>query len=340
MSTDRQTDPPTESDRDRSRHWWVLLAAAYLLVAFGWLFHYDLSADGTAYAVAAMVTFLVRVLGVHIGLGALFVALLLSVRGYRGVAVAAVPLIVFLVAPLVDVTPRKVDAADEPGVRVMSANLLDLNDDHAAVITQIRRQDPDVLLLQEYTPTWDRELRSALRSSHPHMVAHERSDSYGLAVYSKTPYEQTGVDGPLELGEGLTPQIRAVIDVDGMELAVYNLHLMMPLALGAHAEQRHQIADLVDELRNEDGATLVAGDLNFTETTPHHDAIVDAGFRSAWDIAGHGRGSTWPARSALRFLPGLRLDHVFVSKTVSVGGMTIGSRNGSDHRPVIVDIRP
>lgn len=78
--------------------------------------------------------------------------------------------------------------------------------------------------------------------------------------------------------------------------------------------------------------------LMLNETTPQHRDIRRLGLRDAWDIAGRGRGATWPNLPLLRHLPGFRLDHMYVSRDIDVVRVRRGRGRGSDHRPVIADV--
>ena len=62
------------------------------------------------------------------------------------------------------------------------------------------------------------------------------------------------------------------------------------------------------------------------------------GFTDAWDIAGRGRGATWPANSFLRYLPGVRIDHMYLSEELTATKVRRGTLPGSDHRYVVADI--
>lgn len=92
---------------------------------------------------------------------------------------------------------------------------------------------------------------------------------------------------------------------------------------------------------DEEDPVVIAGDLNFSETTLHQTALHEAGLRSAWDVLRTGRGETW-RRPALDSLPGLRLDQVMGSRGVEFRSVRRGTRHGSDHWPLVAtfDVAP
>ncbi len=79
---------------------------------------------------------------------------------------------------------------------------------------------------------------------------------------------------------------------------------------------------------------IALGDFNITPYSPHfRQLLVDGNLRSAAE--GFGWQPTWPT-----FLPpaGIQIDHAFVSPKVAVQGFRRGASDGSDHRPIVIDL--
>lgn len=85
------------------------------------------------------------------------------------------------------------------------------------------------------------------------------------------------------------------------------------------------------------GETLrvVTGDFNSTPYS-RFAAAMDRRDDDAWDLAGAGYGHTAP--NGLFPLPPIRLDHVYVSESLTVTSAEMGIGTGSDHRPLIVEV--
>jgi endonuclease/exonuclease/phosphatase (EEP) superfamily protein YafD len=221
----------------------------------------------------------------------------------------------------------------------MTANLLVSNDEYSAMSNEIRSANPDVLVLQEYSEAWDQALQEGIGDELPHSEFETREDSFGTALFSRTELPNNGEAAEsLELGGSDTPQTRTVVQIGGEDVAIYNIHLLPPIGLDYVREGHRQFDDLVNLVKDEDLPVIVVGDLNLTETTPQHARLEDIGLRDAWDLTENGRGTTWPNNSFLRLLPGLRLDHVYVSEEIAVVDVRIGEGRGSDHRPVVADL--
>jgi endonuclease/exonuclease/phosphatase (EEP) superfamily protein YafD len=158
-----------------------------------------------------------------------------------------------------------------------------------------------------------------------------------VAIYSKLPFAGQ-VENRLPLGRAFVEQTRAVVRVGGRDVAVYNIHLLPPRTLLYTLEGRLQFADLLETLSAEQLPYVVAGDFNLTNDTPQHAALRGIGARDAHDEAGRGRGATWPVSSFFRYLPGIRLDHVYVGPGLRAVRCETGTGRGSDHRPVVAEV--
>jgi len=84
------------------------------------------------------------------------------------------------------------------------------------------------------------------------------------------------------------------------------------------------------------GRAVVAGDLNATPWSPIFHRVLDLG-RLRDSREGFGLHRTWP--SGIHALLRIPIDHVLVGEGVTVLRREVGPHIGSDHRPVIVDLR-
>jgi endonuclease/exonuclease/phosphatase (EEP) superfamily protein YafD len=252
-------------------------------------------------------------------------------------ALAAAPLAMLVIPPWWHFGSAAAAAQGRPRLRVMSANLLVSNQQPDAIIAEILAADPDVLLVQEYPQHWHDALSKALRSRYPYSTWVIQDDSFGMATYSRIPFIDP-VNNFLPLGVSRVPQSRMVVTLGGREIALYNVHLLPPRSLSYVTEHRRQFADLRALLSSESLPYVLTGDFNFTPTAPQAHHLSRIGARDSHDLAGTGRAATWPVQGVLRYVPGIHLDHVYVSSQLEVIQHEIGTGSGSDHRPVIVEI--
>ena len=99
---------------------------------------------------------------------------------------------------------------------------------------------------------------------------------------------------------------------------------------------QHYAGDTTHLVRRVHGAVIVAGDFNVTQFNKWIGDLEGLGLRSAHEELGHGTDTTWP--NGLRPFPPIRLDHVPVSNAVVPLQIREGAGDGSDHKPVIVDL--
>ena len=324
---------------------WAAVFGSYALLVLAYFWPQNYRNEAPAHVMIAWLAFLVRVLQFHLGLLLLLIATGAALGRGRRLFLAAAPLVLFTLGPELWTYLRTPPARTATGtaggaarLRVMSVNLLMINRDTEGIIAEVKAARPDVLLLQEYADHWHEAVSAALSPEYPHRSFETRDDSFGMAIYSRTPFVAGGADNRVPLGREALPQARAVVNFGGREVAVYNVHLLPPRRLDYTVENRVQFADLTKMLSAEELPYVVAGDWNFTEHTPQHRDLRRLGARDAHDFAGRGRGATWPVNSFFRYLPGLRLDHVFVGPGLTAVRCETGTGRGSDHRPVIVDV--
>ncbi|UCE59116.1 MAG: endonuclease/exonuclease/phosphatase family protein [Phycisphaerales bacterium] len=256
----------------------------------------------------------------------------------RRLSLAVLPVALFAAGPECwQYRPRSAPLIAGETVKVMSVNLLMVNENTRSIIEEIQREDPDILLLQEYTPVWHKAIQASIGEDLPHVAFQVREDSFGTAIYSNRPFE-----GPVEmylpLGSASVPQMRVVIAISDRPVAFYNVHLLPPSGLEYTIENRLQFADLAELLSTEPLPVAVGGDFNFTQRSPQAAILRKQRLVDAHNAAGLGRGTTWPMIPSLWWMPSLRLDHLYIAGGLTCAKCQAGIGAGSDHRPVIGNI--
>lgn len=320
---------------------WAIVGIAYPVLLFGLFCPMDLREVRPWPSALIHAAFMVRTFLFHAAVALTVVAARALIARDRRLALATVPAIVIAGwSSIPQFLPRSVIASDDSdrGLRVLSANLLAFNRDTTPLVDEIAGSNADVIMLQEFTPHWRDALAGSLGNSHPYQVLAPQTDCFGVAIYSKLPYvESPRVD--VQIGRKLSPQIRAVVQTDFGPVALYNIHLVPPTSLAWSTEQRLELADLLDLVRAESLPVLVSGDFNFTLDSLHHSRVREAGLRDVHELVGFGRGSTWPVKRWTRYVPGIRLDHIYVSPHLTAIRCSQGVGMGSDHRPVMAEVR-
>jgi endonuclease/exonuclease/phosphatase (EEP) superfamily protein YafD len=321
------------------REAWLIVLAAYPLLVFSYAWPQDWRNPSPAYIAISWAAFIIRVVQFHLGLLLLVIGTVSLLRKHRRLAMAAMPPVLFTLGPaLLQFVPQSREPSIGPRFRAMTANLLMVNADTDGIVGEVVAAKPDVLMLQEYTEHWHAAFQKALAKDYPYSSVVMRDDSFGIAIYSRTPFAGE-VDQRFPLGRAGVEQMRAEVEIGGQRLALYNVHLLPPRTLLYTGEHRLQVADLIDTLHHEKLPYVVCGDFNFPDLSPQQSALKRAGAREAHQLAGYGRGATWPVIYAFRYLmPGIRIDHVYLGPQLTATTCEAGEGRGSDHRPVVVDV--
>lgn len=217
-------------------------------------------------------------------------------------------------------------------LKIASANLLMVHPRPAALARELAAADADVLLLQELSPRWvDALEREGLWDHYPFGDRVVREDSFGCAIVSRVPLSDVEV---FELG-GL-PQMRAKVKVDGLDVELLDIHTLPPRLAEYVAPHRAALDGILARVRAlGDRPFVVAGDFNSTADSvfaSHMERIADDG----WRLAGRGFGATWP--NGLFPIPPLRVDHLYMSRRLTLTKIAIGRGEGSDHRPLFATL--
>lgn len=225
--------------------------------------------------------------------------------------------------------PAQATPADT-SIKIVHANVLSSNGRYGALIEFIKTEQPDVVFLQEVSPEWEAGTRELL-SDWPYAYVESRQGNFGIAAYSKRPFDSIQhVDSP-PLGY---PTIIAKLKVGQDHVNLISTHPTIPLGATLARARNLQIDSIAGIARSLAGPTVVSGDFNSTIWDWRLSDFENAsGLKNA--RRGFGVLPTWPARA-----PGLRIpiDHVFVSDDMQVVNLETGPNIGSDHLPLVVTI--
>ncbi|WUI51251.1 endonuclease/exonuclease/phosphatase family protein [Streptomyces sp. NBC_00414] len=210
-------------------------------------------------------------------------------------------------------------------------NVSDVNSDPAGTALALTEAAPDLIALEELTPSALPAYEKALASDYPY---HAVEGTVGL--WSRHPLSAVRpVDiKPAGIEEGWSRGLRSTARTPWGDIAVYVAHLpSVRLGLsGLGSGRRDESAGLL-------GAAIAAemldkvillGDLNSTVDDRGLDPVTS---RMEPGDAGRAFAFSWPAS-----FPVSRIDHV-MARSATVTNVRTLPATGSDHLPVAVDIR-
>lgn len=226
---------------------------------------------------------------------------------------------------------RHLPKPGQVSLRVVLLNVQTANERYDLVRRFLLESRPDVIALLEVDERWLKEL-AALRPGFPHQSAVPRDDNFGLALLSRWPLRDARA---LFLGEAEVPSIVAQVAVDRRLVTVLATH---PLPPGSPQNARlrdEQLTDVAEFLAGQSGPVVLLGDLNATPwSSPFQRLVRESGLRDS--SRGLGLHPTWPSHLWPLRVP---IDHCLVSRDMDVTAKTVGPAVGSDHLPLVVDLR-
>jgi endonuclease/exonuclease/phosphatase (EEP) superfamily protein YafD len=235
------------------------------------------------------------------------------------------------------------DLTRTANLRVLSANLLAPRPSRP-LAQELLESDADVILLEEASDEWWALLEEeGVLARWPHHAAEThsfREDYMGIAIVSRLPIEGHEI---ARLGGTYVPYARIDVRVaSGARVRLYAIHTWPPYGIDLLAMHEAQMAHL-RELARRDAldpsldAVIFGGDFNASPTTYQYRLLREARLVNAHERAGRGLATTWP--NLPWPFPPMRLDHVFVTgRDVEVASVREGRGEGSDHRPVFVEL--
>jgi vancomycin resistance protein VanJ len=230
---------------------------------------------------------------------------------------------------------------------------------YGAIGDWLRDVDADIVLLQE-VPLSQRSRADGvlgLRELYPQQFATE-TDGWTNALLTRLPV----LSSESHETDGDQPRYqRIIVELDGTQIAIYNVHLRYPIyaprfappflpspylymMLGYDASERNrQIAYLLRLLEGETLPYIVGGDFNTSDQTAIYHMLTTY-MTDSFREAGIGLGTSWPVSTARTDIPSLlppliRIDYIWHSETLAAQAAWQGPRLGSDHLPLVADIR-
>ncbi len=268
--------------------------------------------------------------GQYFGFQVLCLLGLLVLRRFRWALLPAV----FLILPCWNLAPYCIPQKDAPllsrPLRVLSFNVLLTNTRYADTLHWVQQTNPDIAFFPEVTPSWALGL-DPLKTTMPHSIIHAETLNFGFALFSKYPI----------VGHVLVPSrfhgitmVQVTLDVEGRELLFFGMHPPSPLSADFSEARDDAFKELAKQLLGETRPVVVAGDFNATPWSHAVAPLQNVGLRNS--MLGRGFSATWRRNIPLVAIP---IDQILLSGPIGTEARWTGPDLGSDHWPVVGDLR-
>ena len=239
--------------------------------------------------------------------------------------VAAVPVIRYYVP----------SGHQDPGVealRFVTFNVQRSNSQFDDAVSFLRSENPDVIALLEIDSRWKNALQE-LSNDYPFSRWETREDNFGLCVLSKIPWQDVEVVQTDTIQ--CRPSILVRFEINGSAVQYIATHPATPMTPESAQARNDQLMALC-EVFDPASARIFTGDFNLTPWSPRfQDVTASAGVTDG--ARGFGAGPTWCQLPTP--LGGIKIDHFLISEDIFVSRLRVGPDLGSDHRPVIADLK-
>lgn len=266
-----------------------------------------------------------------------FAMVLLAARAWPWlpVALVAVAINAWFVAPWFLGSPARTPGDAGRDLRLMVLNVRESNEQFEPILELLRRDRPDLVVLNEVDPEWLGRIRN-LNTGYE-IYDTPTQGKFGVLLLSRRPIESVEVE---TFTGRWSPTIVARLDVDGRPAVLIATHPPAPMDSKTWENRNEHLQALAWYVGGLTDPVLVAGDLNITMWSPHFDDLLEqTGLSETRD--GYGVQPTFPASRWGLDLPWplrVPLDHVLASEEWTVLGCKTGPNVGSDHLPLIVDV--
>jgi len=225
------------------------------------------------------------------------------------------------------------DAADAPqSIRIFYLNVHASNRNLEGVLAEARRANSDVIVLAEMQRWWWHEFidKNPLKE-YPYGTNLQHRNAGDIGVFSRLPIRRMQ-QIPAETRTGIV----ADVALGATTLRLFALHSPRPMLhmVDDYYKFWQEIEPILAEQR---GPLVVLGDFNATQHSRVYEQLEADGLRSAHEDRGRGYATTWP--NGRQPLPPIRIDQAFLSPEVECVSIEEGVGPGSDHKPLIVDLR-
>ncbi len=224
-------------------------------------------------------------------------------------------------------------AAECRSLRIFYANVLGDNRQFDAMINEALKTDPDVIVFAELHRPWIQHLRqSEVIKAYPYgtnMQARHPGDS---VVFSRVPV------GHLDLFfAGGRACVITDIPLGDETVRLFCLHSPRPLLEDTYNLYEEFWDKVEPQFSAWKGPLVAIGDFNATQHSKVYQRLESGHLRSAHSDRGRGFATTWP--NGKWPVPPIRIDQAFLSPELECVSIVEGVGPGSDHKPLILNLR-
>lgn len=235
-----------------------------------------------------------------------------------------------------------------------------------SILDLIKREDPDVLCLQEFYTENSSKFNTykVLSNFFPYNHFHRGLELpgqrfWGLATFSKYPLSNQRIIGFTDNKLNLCQVSEA--EIDGKKVSIYNMHLnsyhikeadlnglnrnhqiqqnlgaaknLLYKIRGAYQKRMEQVVAIKDDLNQNKNHSIICGDFNDTPNSFPYTHIV-SGLKDLFLERGFAIGGTYRGGTITEPFPNVRIDYILCDTLMGVRQFKVLDYPYSDHNPI------
>ncbi len=191
------------------------------------------------------------------------------------------------------------------------------------IVESIRKNDAQLISVQEVTPDLDTLLLSALKDKYPYYCSLKRADFYGMQIYSTLPFEEIDT---FQYGD--IPNIYGKLKVDGVPNGFAFIASYCPPSYSSqtYLQLKAQLRVIAEHAKNAKGPIVTMGTYN---TVPWSPEVQD--FKRIAGLNDSRLGIAPTAASSSNPLFQIPIDHIFHSDKLKCTNFRALSYNENAH---------
>lgn len=243
-----------------------------------------------------------------------------------------------IIAPYTPVGKKQVlrieNIKSDEGISLMIANVYQDNTNYAGCLAEIKKADPDLLLLLEADKHWEQNV-AQVEEHYPNTVKVPLDNTYGMLLYSRLKLTNTHIKYLVE--DGIPSIHTEVVLRNGKHIQLYAVHPTPPVPQEnpRSTERDKELLLVADMAKDCKLPVIVAGDLN--DVAWSHTTSLFLKMSKLLDPR-RGRGFFNSFHAHYPFLR-FPLDHAFISTDFKLKSIRRMNNFSSDHFPIFISLQ-
>lgn len=208
----------------------------------------------------------------------------------------------------------------ESDLSIMQMNVFVNNEKMQEVMDVIKKENPDILSIQEFTNDHYELIKEDLDNLYPFSIIEASDNISGIGVFSKRPFnkfEKVYIQD--------VPVIIANTEIEKQEFNLFATHAPAPLNSSSWNWQKQFFQEFDNLIQGISGDIIIIGDLN---TVPWHKELSTIVQNNDLEFAFYNPFGTYPTRNPFIRVP---IDHIIMSDGIKTYNTEKIQIPGSDH---------